>query len=295
MSNYHIGICGYGYVGMGMHRMFENWVTAIYSPHLTPEKVLPFENSEVRFEKESFVDVDLVVVSVPTAMKENGQCDTSIVDETIKWLHEVGVKLVVIKSTIEPGTTDRLQKEYPDMDIVFSPEYMGEGKYFTPPWLYPDPVNPVSHGFMVMGGKDEAMEKVAQVFVKKMGPHTKFVFMPAKEAEIVKYLENIWGSQKVIFMNEMYECIKALGGNFYRVREGWAADPRVERMHTAVFERARGFSGKCYPKDLRAFIYAVEKAGYNPQILKLVWNLNAKWHPEYKLVKMEADDEKTDK
>jgi UDPglucose 6-dehydrogenase len=214
-------------------------------------------------------------------MKDNGQCDTKIVEATIDWLYEINPKsLILIKSTVEPGTTDKLQKKYPGLSIIFSPEYIGEGKYFTPPWLYPDPENPLSHGFMVLGGKDEGSERVAQIFIKKMGPHTKFVFMPAKEAEIVKYWENIWGSLKVIFTNHMYDCIKALGGNFYRIREGWAADPRVERMHTAVFERARGFSGKCYPKDLRAFIHAVEQSGFDPKLLKMIWNLNCEYRSE---------------
>jgi UDP-glucose 6-dehydrogenase len=157
---------------------------------------------------------------------------------------------------------------------------MGEGKYFTPPWLYPDPSNPVSHGFMVLGGRQDVFEPITQVFVKKMGPHTKFVYMDSKNAEIVKYWENMWGAMKVIFTNHIYDCIKALGGNFYQAREGWAVDPRTERMHTAVFEKARGFSGKCYPKDLSGFIYAVEQAGFNPKLLKMIWNLNCEYRPD---------------
>jgi UDPglucose 6-dehydrogenase len=276
--NYNIGICGYGYVGQGMHRMFGDWITAIYDPF--------YKGSVKVNKKEDFKDIDLAIVCVPTDMKESGQCDISIVEKSIKWLHEVGVKLVVIKSTVEPGTTEILQKKYPDMEIGFSPEYMGEGGYFTPKWKYPDPKNPISHGFMVLGGTDSAVESIAHVFVKKMGPHTKFVFMPAKEAEIVKYWENIWGAMKVIFTNHISDCIEALGGNFYRIREGWVADPRVERMHTAVFERARGFSGKCYPKDLRGFIYTVEQAGFNPKLLKMLWNLNCEYRPkEFKKIK----------
>ena len=285
-KQYSLGIVGYGYVGKGMHRMFGDWVEAVYDPYADFPKDLIYKDKYPSFDKEYFKNVDLAIICVPTPMKKSGQCETSVVEESIDWLHDVGVKLVVIKSTVEPGTTEKLQKKYPDMGIGFSPEFMGEGGYFTPPWLYPDPKNPISHGFMVLGGEDEATEKIAHVFIKKMGPHTKFVFMPAKEAEIVKYWENIWGMQKVIFTNHMYDCIKALGGNFYRIREGWVADPRVERMHTAVFERARGFSGKCYPKDMRAFIYTVEKAGFNPKLLKMIWNLNCEYRPkEFKKIK----------
>jgi len=291
---YKIGIIGYGYVGKGMHRMFGEWVTAVYDPYIPPKieyDVLMFakklglpmfkgDSNMVFKTKSEFKGVDLAIICVPTSMKENGQCDTSLVDESVKWLYEVGVRNILIKSTVEPGTTERIQKKYPELNLGFSPEYMGEGKYFVPFWKYPDPKNPVSHGFMVLGGKDEVINEIANIFIRKMGPHTKFIFMSSKEAEIVKYWENIWGAMKVIFTNHIYDCIQALGGNFYRVREGWAADPRTERMHTAVFKNARGFSGKCYPKDLRAFVYAVEQAGFDPKLLKMIWNLNCEYRPD---------------
>ena len=272
-----VGIVGYGYVGKGMHRMFGEWVEAVYSPHATKDECAEISPVKSINDKKFFKDLDLAIICVPTSMKESGQCDTTIVEESVECLAEVGAKLVIIKSTIEPGTTKRLQEKYPNMGIVFSPEYLGEGKYFVPFWMYPDPENPISHGFMVIGGEDEASEDIANIFVKKMGPHTKFVFMPSHEAEIVKYWENIWGAMKVIFTNHMSDCIKSLGGNFYRAREGWAADPRVERMHTAVFKDARGFSGKCYPKDLSGFIYAVEQSGFDPKLLKMIWNLNCEY------------------
>lgn len=229
-KNYKIGIVGWGYVGQAMGRIFEGWDTIIYSPHY-----------EKCASKEEFKDTDLNIICVPTAMKENGQCDTSIVEESVKWLTEQNpYSLILIKSTVEPGTTNRLKEKY-NARIVFSPEYIGEGKYYTPPWKYPDPINTITHGFMVMGGDQKDMEEIAQIFIRRMGVHTRFTFLPAKAAEFVKYWENLWGATKVIFTNHMFDCAKALGVDFYQTREGWLADPRVEPMHTAVFERARGF------------------------------------------------------
>lgn len=266
---YKIGIAGYGYVGKAMHKMFGQWVTEIYDPLHQPVKT-------------DFSNVDLLVVSVPTEMKEDGGCDTSIVEKTIK---NTNAPLILIKSTVIPGTTDDLVKKYKKR-IVFSPEYIGEGKYFTPPWKYPDPTNPLSHGFVILGGKEKDCEEVAHILVRRMGPHTKIHIMTAKEAEVVKYWENIWGAMKVTFTNVMFDCLESLGINFYRAREGWAADPRVEKMHTAVFKDARGFSGKCYPKDLRAFIKKVEDSGYDPKLLKEVWNTNCDYRPkEFKKIK----------
>ena len=270
---YKIGIVGYGYVGKGMHKLF-------------PDSEVVIFDKEKGGKKEDFKDVDLAIICVPTPMMESGRCDTSIVSGSVKWLKKLNKKmLILIKSTVEIGTTDRLNKRY-DGHLVFSPEYIGEGTYFTPPWLYPDPTNPISHGFMVMGGNTWDMDMVANIFIKKMGPHTKFVFLTAREAEAVKYWENVWGAMKVIFSNHMYDCLKALGISYTKTREGWAADPRVERMHTAVFEKSRGFSGKCYPKDLRGFISSVERAGFNPKLLKLIWNLNSEYRPdEFKPIK----------
>lgn len=269
ISMYKIGIAGYGYVGKAMHKMFGDWVTEIYDPASHPKKT-------------SFKDVDMLVVCVPTNMNEDGSCDTSIVEATVRGTE---APLVLIKSTVAPGTTDKLIKET-GKKIVFSPEYIGEGNYFTPAWKYPDPVNPISHGFVVLGGKIGDCDEVANILVRKMGPHTNIHIMSAKEAECVKYWENIWGAMKVTFTNVMYDCLKALGVNFYRAREGWSADPRVEKMHSAVFRNARGFSGKCYPKDLRAFIHEVEKTGFNPKLLKEIWNINCDYRPdEYKKIK----------
>lgn len=271
-----VAIVGYGYVGKGMHRLFKDKVEYVYDPLLKQGQTIGEKEALVNPERSLTKECDLTVVSVPTAMKENGECDTSILEEVIGWIES---PLILVKSTVTPGTIDKLI-EKTGKAITFSPEYMGEGKYFQPPWLYPDPLDPTSHGFMVIGGKQEDTERVIALVVKIMGPHTKFYQMSAKEAEVVKYWENIWGAMKVIFSNHMYDCMKALGVDYYKAREGWAADPRVERMHTAVFPDARGFSGKCYPKDLSAFIYAVEQAGFNPVLLKTIWNINCDYRPD---------------
>ena len=278
-----IAIVGYGYVGRAMHRMLKDRVFAIYDPFKSLQDVDCYDGNQPKMTKEDVNSCDIAIICVPTNMRDGDLgCDLTQVEATMSWLN---TPLILMKSTVEVGTTERLIEKY-GKHIVFSPEYIGEGKYFTPPWMYPDPENPVSHGFMVLGGSREDSEKVAGIMVKVMGPHTQFVFLTPREAEVVKYMENIWGAMKVTWSNVMKDCCDALGVSYYAVREGWAADPRVERMHTAVFPDARGFSGKCYPKDLMAFIRVVEKAGYNPKLLKEVWNTNVKYRPtEFKEVK----------
>jgi nucleotide sugar dehydrogenase len=287
--SFRIGLVGLGYVGKGMHRMFGDWVKVIYDPNLV--EVRDTETDEISYQpigmswsagnaykkldsKEGFKDLDLAIICVPTPMKKNGQCDTSIVEDSIKWLKEVGVKLILIKSTVEPGTTDRLIKKYKHSGICMSPEYMGQGSYFVPKWKYPDPKDPISHGFMIVGGKPKHTRQVVDIFQGKMGPDAFYYQVDAKTAEVIKYMENAWASQKVVFCNEFYEICKALGVDYRKVREGWLLDKRVERMHTSVFPESRGYGGHCLPKDISAIIEASIDAKYDPKLLKQVVKSN---------------------
>jgi len=68
--------------------------------------------------------------------------------------------------------------------------------------------------------------------------------------------------------------LKTFGANWYKVREGWVLDPRVEQSHTAVFPKKRGYDGKCLPKDVKALIRSAEKNNYHPKFLKEVQRSN---------------------
>lgn len=271
---YRVGVVGLGYVGKGMHRLFGDWVVSVYDPFLERLEN-PYGDEVIDLTKNGFKDLDLAIICVPTNTAKDGwSCDTSIVESSVEWLVKENPELLIlVKSTVAPGTVDSLIKKY-GARLCFSPEFLGEGSYFVPFWKYPDSLNSVSHGFMIVGGKRENTKKVVDIFIRKMGPHTNFMQTNAKTAEVIKYMENIWGSQKVVFANEMYDCCEALGVDYREVREGWALDSRTEKMHTAVFENARGFAGKCFPKDLRAFISAVKKAGHEPRFLEEVVKSN---------------------
>ena len=96
----------------------------------------------------------------------------------------------------------------------------------------------------------------------------------AKEAEVIKYMENTYFGVKVTFVQEMYDICQALKVDWYKVWQGWALDNRVEKMHTAVFPQSRGFGGKCYPKDINALVRTAEENGDNPIMLKAMLESN---------------------
>lgn len=254
-----IVIVGCGYVGTGMKKIFPEAID------IDPPRGIGARNDAI--------DADLAVVCVPTPPRANdGGCDTSVVTETLSDLAARRVKLALVKSTVPPGTCERLSREF-RLPIVFSPEYMGESKYYTPP-QFPDPRNPVSHGFVILGGDQQSCSYIADILLPRLGPATRFRFMTATEAEIVKYSENTFFSLKVTFSNLMRSICEAHGVNYHTVREGWLDDPRIGPMFSAAFHDSRGFSGKCLPKDTSALAVHCRGIGVNPALLEAILSAN---------------------
>jgi len=254
-----IAIIGYGYVGQGYHKVF-------------PEAII-YDEPKNLGAREFVNGCDLAIISVPTPMKEDGNCDISIVEDVISWIE---TPLILIKSTIPPGTTDKL-KEKTGKKICFSPEYIGEGKYFVSEWKYPNPTNPISHTFQIIGGDKKDADEIVGVLCERLGPEKFYYIIDAVEAEIVKYMENAWGATKVSFCQEFYDLCQVFGVSYNKVREGFLLDSRVERMHTAVFPDRRKWSGKCWPKDISAIIKKAEEMGYSMNLLKQVVKSNQKY------------------
>jgi UDPglucose 6-dehydrogenase len=260
-GQFKIGIVGYGWVGKAMHQIFGDWVEAIYDPFVAIHGV---ENSKKAVNK-----CDLAIVCVMTKENKDWSCDTSIVEESIKWLE---APVILIKSAIPPGTTDYLKKKYKKR-IVVSPEYFGESRYFLPERFR----DPRAWPFQIFGGDIKDTDYCVSVFKPIFHPKTFFYQIDAKTAELIKYAENIWGATKVTWANEFFEICKVFGVSYNVLREGWALDPRVEKNHTSVFERARGFGGKCFPKDLKALIKICHDKGYRPKFLEEVWRSNMRF------------------
>ena len=212
------------------------------------------------------------VVCVPTPMGDDGSCDTSIVEEI---LNTTDNEFYLIKSTIPPGTTEKLM-EKTGKKIAFSPEYIGEGKYVTRWWdkNHPHPQDMKKHTFQIFGGEREVTREWVNIFGKVLGPSCSYIQTTSRTAEFVKYMENCWGGMKVTWANEMFEMTEALGLDYNEVRELWALDGRTEKMHTMIWPDKRGFGGKCFPKDINAMVKFAEKAGYDAKLIKQVLESN---------------------
>ena len=248
-----VALVGNGYVGKAYHKFFPDAV--MYDRHKNI--------TESRFEVNQ---CDLAIVCVPTKMNEDGSCDTSIVEEVIGWLQ---TPLILIKSTIPPGTTKRLKSKYKKR-ICHSPEYVGEGGYYIPFWLYPHPTEPQHHSFMIIGGDSKDREEILQFFYPVLGATKTYYQVDETTSELIKYMENAAIATKVVLCNEFYNIAEAFGVNYSQLREGFVLDERQGKMFTVVYKNRRGFDGKCLPKDTNAIVKASEQAGYTPEFLKEV-------------------------
>lgn len=258
MKVYKIAIIGaLGHVGQAMASLFqgkEGYQVVSYDLSIGTKK-------EVN-------QCNLAIICVPTPTGKDDTCDISAVEKTVVWLK---TPLILIKSTVAPGTTEYLKGKYRKR-IVMSPEYYGQSHYFQPKeW------QTAEWPYIIVGGDKKDCNEVLDFFTPILGPTKSYFITDATTAEVVKYWENIFGAMKVTFVNEMYEICKKFGVSYHEARELWAQDPRVNRNHTSVFVGNRGFSGKCFPKDLSALIRASEKAGYDPKFLKEIQRSNERF------------------
>lgn len=263
-------IIGYGIVGKAMAELLtKRYDVDVYDPKMPPGLTINLSGKHSSFiphDALAQVNYDLVVICVPTDMKENGECDISIVEESIQ---RTNGKLYLIKSTVTPGTTDKLIDQT-KKNIVFSPEYVGESKYYNS--YFPNSM--VETPMLVLGGTKTDTSKIIDILLPILGPDKQYYQLSAIESEIVKYMENTFFATKITYCQEMYDLCEKVGADWNSVREAWLSDPRINPMHTAVFRNDRGFGGKCLPKDTNALAFYMKQRGLKPIILDAVLEKN---------------------
>lgn len=240
-----IGIVGYGHVGKAMHKLFKDAV--VY------DKILEIGNTE------EINTCDAVFVCVPTPSKEDGSCDTTIVEEVLSWIN---VKVIILRSTVYIGFTDKMREKF-GKEIVFQPEYYGEtvGHPFS---------NLTDRNWLSFGGSPKGIDLAIQAYKTVVNSNVRIYQNDAKTTEMAKYMENAYLATKVIFCNEMYDIAEKLGVNYNQAREVWLADPRIGSSHTFVYVDNRGYGGSCLPKDIASLINQADSNSADATLLKSV-------------------------
>jgi UDPglucose 6-dehydrogenase len=249
--SYKIGIVGRGFVGGAMYENFKDCFEVAVWDSVEEKRTL---NSF-----ESFVDwSDIIFVCVPTPMKENGQCDVSIVEDVVAKIANLDRrKYVVIKSTVTPGTTERLA-ELHNMVIGFNPEFLTEANSY----------NDFRYQPLIILGSDNTglgtvMAQLYYEFNAKVDNVAHVIQRSTKEAELFKYLANCFLATKVIFANEFKRLCDKSNVDYGRIAEIAVLDKRLGHTHWRVPgpDGQYGFGGSCFPKDTSALIAYADEVG----------------------------------
>ena len=213
---------------------------------------------------------DYIFICLPTPIKEDESgIDLSIIDGNIKKITKFTNstdKIIIIKSTIVPGTTENYIKKYPKSLFCFNPEFLTERAFLQ------DFIN--SDRIIIGADNSLVFRKVSSIYQSIM-PNTPIFQTDPTSAEMVKYMANCFLATKVIFANEMYDICQRLNINYEEVKKMVVADKRIGASHLDVTS-LRGFGQKCFPKDLLALKGLAKKMKVDTTLLDSVWSKNLK-------------------
>lgn len=246
-----ITIVGNGWVGRAMQNLFPD--AYIYSHRIGT--------------KEEANKGDVAFICVPTPSHNEWELDMTTVEEVVAWCT---CPLLVIRSTVNPGTTDYLSKKY-NKQIVMQPEYLGESP--SHPML-----DPKTRQFIILGGNPETRRHCIDLYGTVYNASTTIRQVTALEAEVIKLTENRAIAFKVAQCQELYDVCEKAGVDYYTIREAvYGDDPRFNLWFTFVYPDKRGFKSKCIPKDVYAWCAWAESFGYNADITKALLERNKFW------------------
>lgn len=250
-----------------------------YEPKLDETLRIALRNNlKISSSISSVVDLcDIIFVAVGTPTLEKGGIDLSMVESAIK---EIGVLLkktkndpvIIIKSTVVPGTTQKLiaileresgKKNGEGFGVITNPEFLREGVAVE------DTINP---HLIVLGCNDNNFMKRITDFYSNFQPNVQVIKTNPQTAEIIKYANNSFLATKISFINQIASiCEGVPGANIEQVAKAIGVDPRIGSL---FLNAGPGYGGSCLPKDVKAIINFSSKIGVNSTLLDAVEEVN---------------------
>jgi len=252
-----IGIIGLGVVGNAVKHGLEK----------IGHEVPTYDIKHLDTKLADVLDTELCFISVPTPCDADGACDTSVVASVVQDLERAAYRgLVVIKSTVTPGTTDHLSKST-SLRLAFCPEFLRERAAYT------DFVE--NHDVCAIGAYahvDFELIRLAHGTLPKNVVH-----LTPTEAELTKYFSNIFNALRIIFANEFYDVAQALGADYTKIKNAMVNRSNITDVYLDCNENFRGFGGVCLPKDTQAFASLVKQLGLDLKLFETIVEENKKF------------------
>ncbi|MBU3901170.1 NAD-dependent epimerase/dehydratase family protein [Patescibacteria group bacterium] len=253
-----IGFIGQGWIGKSYaddfeRRGFEVVRYALEEPYI--------KNSQ------AIGECDIVFIAVPAPTTPRG-FDDGTLRQVIKMVGQG--KIAVIKSTVLPGTTEKLQAANPGIFVLHSPEFLTEATAAH------DAGNP--HRNIIGLPMDSPEWRHKAQAIMEILPYAPYVLVcSSREAELIKYGGNNWFYFKVIFINLLYDLAAKLGVRWEVVRDAMAADWRIGRTHLDPYHKSgRGAGGHCFIKDFATFHQLYQTMVGDPLGLEVLASLKNK-------------------